>query len=407
MPSPFVSRIHPRATAFALLLAAASAVGACSSDSSVESGSEAGADSGPGTAPRDASLDSDAATSDGAVDGGDGAVGDDDADADAALPFLNPHFAFSGPVNAFLPAGHSWYVGGNFTRISKYAASNLIALDPTGAPPGCVSANGFDAGINAIAQSGGSVYIGGTFTHYRGSSANFIAKLDAATCAIDTTFSPPANNGFDDFVTSLVVTNGSLYVGGSFSDYRGASAINIAKLDLTTGALDTTFSPLANNGFSDTVTSLGVSGSALYVGGYFSAYRGVSGSASKVAKLDLTTGALDTTFSPPGAASNGFDGSVDTLAFANCSLYVGGAFTAYPGAITSAEAIAKLDATSGALDTTFSPSGATANGFDGTVTALGVSSTTLLCGGTFTAYRGVAASAEALAVLDPATGSVR
>src|SRR5262249_640541 len=156
------------------------------------------------------------------------------------------------------------------------------------------------------------------------------------------------------------------------------SSVALAKLDLASGNLDTVFSPLAANGFlfSGIGTSLGTvyaltaSGTSLYVGGDFNSYRGVAGNANALAKLDLTSGAIAPTFSP---ATNGFPTSlasqvVSALAVSGSSLYVGGNFSNYRSGTGNANGIAKLDLSSGALDTTFSPP--TTNGFDfpGTVT---------------------------------------
>ncbi len=330
---------------------------------------------------------------------------------------------FDGPVDALATSGSSLYVGGAFTTyVATPQTTNRLAkldltsgaLDTTFSPPG-ETANGFDDTVTALAVSDTSVYAGGSFSSYRGvtASAETLAKLDLATGALDATFSPKGAtaNGTDGSVAALVVAGSSLYLGGAFTAYRGVSgsSTHLAKVDLVSGALDTTFSPpgATANGVNGAISAMTTDGTSLYIGGSFTAYRGVASSSQDFAKLDLTTGALDTTFSPPGATSNGFDGTVETLAYMSGNVFIGGAFTAYRGVATSAEAIAKVNATSGALDTTFSPPGASSNGFDGTVTALGVSSTTLLCGGPFTAYRGVAASTEAFAVLDPATGAVR
>lgn len=51
--------------------------------------------------------------------------------------------------------------------------------------------------------------------------------------------------------------------------------------------------------------------------------------------------------------------------------------------------------------------GATANGVDDAVNALGGAGSTLLAGGAFTSYRGAGSLTRALLVLDAATGSLR
>jgi beta-propeller uncharacterized protein DUF5122 len=319
---------------------------------------------------------------------------------------------FDGAITAIVHAGTSYYVGGRFTRVSPYLAPNILALDASGTPTTCPLGAGFDGLVEAIVQANGSIYVGGEFTHYQGKLVNGLAKIDASTCALDTTFSPPASNGFNGIVLALAVSDSSLYVGGLFTAYRGvAGSTNaIAKLDLTTGALDTTFSPPApaSNGFggisSSQVTSLAVAGSSLYVGGWFTAYRGVAGSANYIAKLDLASGAIDTSFSPVG--NNGFSYGVSSLAVAGSSLYAAGFFTAYRGVANSANGLAKLDLASGAIDTTFSPVGA--NGVSpASVYALAVYNSSLFVGGDFNAYqKGGTSQVGKLAKLDLASGAL-
>ena len=303
----------------------------------------------------------------------------------------NKRIRFDGSVGAMAQSGNSLYVGGSFTTVNPLDAPRMAVLDLDGTLKyGCDLQSGFNGSVRAVATAGKSLYVGGGFTQYRGQSANRIAKLNLPSCELDVTFSPPAANGFSSGVRALTVSGTSLYVGGGFTAYRGVadSANRIAKLDLTTGALDTTFSPPSANGFNGDVPALTVSGTSLYVGGGFTAYRGVADSANRIAKLNLTTGSLDPTFSPPGA--NGFSGvddpnfspSVAALTVSGTSLYVGGYFTAYRGVADSANYIAKLNLTTGALDPTFSPPGA--NGFDSWVEALAISGSSLYVGGYFT-----------------------
>src|SRR5262249_23932221 len=160
-----------------------------------------------------------------------------------------------------------------------------------------------------------------------------------------TTFSPPSNNGFDGDVRALVTNGSALYVGGEFTTDRGQSANNVAKLDLTTGALDTTFSPSSSNGFDASVQALVVTATDVYAPGNLLSYRGVFSSANAVARLDATTGALVPTFGPAGATTNGFDSGASSLALSGDALYVGGSFTMYKGVLASANRIAKIDLT--------------------------------------------------------------
>jgi hypothetical protein len=285
----------------------------------------------------------------------DALANDDGSTGDLGPPPNVPPFAFNGTIYAIVHAGTSWYLGGDFTRYGATPAANELEIDLAGNPiKSCDLGAGFDGPVNASVVVGNSIYVGGAFSKFRGQPASRLAKLDATTCALDTTFSPPANNGFDNPVHALAVDGTSLYVGGEFTAYRGVanSTEYLAKLDLMTGALDTTFSPPGanKNGFDLPVHALAVAGTSLYVGGQFSAYRGVSNSALQLAKLDLTTGALDGAFQ-----SKRLNGTPHALAVAGTSLYAGGSFTTYNTGAVTLNHLAKFDLTSAALDMTFSP----------------------------------------------------
>lgn len=315
-------------------------------------------------------------------------------------------------VLAAVHSGSSLYIGGTFTAVNVTEAPGMIALDTSGNQVlSCDLQSGFNSMVFVTLVSGNSLYAGGTFSTYRGQSANRIAKLNLPDCSLDTTFSPPGSNGFETTVNTLAVSGTSLYVGGMFTAYRGVanSANHVAKLDIITGAIDTTFSPVGPtaNGFNGSyLYALAVAGTSLYLGGDFTAYKGVANSANSVAKLDLITGAIDTTFSPVGATANGFNGTVSALTASGASLYIGGSFTAYKGVANSANYLAKINLTTGVIDTTFSPVGVSSNGFNNGVSALTASGTSLYAGGSFSAYKGVANSAINLAKLDLTTGAI-
>src|SRR5581483_3350225 len=99
---PFAQLLLVLGTASSLLLGAG-----CSSS---PEGLDAGADMG-GTPPADLSP------------------GGNDAGApDMSLPVPIPRYSVGGSVNAVLHVDRSWYIGGAFTRISQFAATNLIPL---------------------------------------------------------------------------------------------------------------------------------------------------------------------------------------------------------------------------------------------------------------------------------------
>lgn len=309
------------------------------------------------------------------------------------------------------PTGNYLYVGGSFYnyRNVSNAARNIAKLSTTDGNLDTSfhpsdSSGGFNSSVNALVlnSTGTTIYAGGYFTSYRGVSnaARNIAKLSTSDGAIDATFHPvDSNGGFNSFVNALALnqTGTTLYVGGLFSAYRGVanSARGIAKLSTIDGAIDTTFHPVsASGGFnSQSVMALALNsaGTILYVGGSFNTYRGVANSANKIAKLSTSDGAIDTTFHP-ASATGGFNINAPNVIFlnsTNTTLYIGGGFTKYRGVVNSANRIAKLSASDGAIDTTFYPVNL-AGGFDSQVYALAFNSSEseLYVGGEFTTYRG-------------------
>lgn len=349
--------------------------------------------------------------------------------SETGQPFWNCDLqnGFENQVRAIIRVKNSIYIGGSFTKYQDKTVNYIAKIDL----PYCTldtqfsysngsAGAGFDAAVYALAYSEkqDAIYVGGAFSNYKtiANSAKNIAKLNPYTGEIDTTFSPPgaSSNGFNNTVYALAVndSNNSIYVGGAFNVYRGVpyNANNLVKIDLASGAADSTFSPIGMtaNGFDSQVSALAIStdNNALYVGGNFTSYKGVANSANRLAKLNLSSGAIDTTFSPVGATANGFGGNVNAVHVSGGSLYVGGAFTAYKGIANSANYIAKLDKNSGAIDTTFSPVGATANGFGGNVNSISSLNNFLYAGGAFTAYKGVANSANYIAKINTVTGEL-
>jgi hypothetical protein len=347
----------------------------------------------------------------------------------------------NGGVFSTVSDSTSLYLGGRFTAANPYSTPRLAVLDPVSGNPlvGCDLGTGFiDGGVTSVVTSGNSIYVAGYFNHYRGAIVGKLAKIDATSCKLDTTFT--AGGGFGltsgQTVQALAISGNVLYAAGNFSSYRGATARYVVKLDLGTGAPDPNFAPGSGPDFGPPAT-MAVSGSAVYLGGTFSHYSGVA--VSYVVKLDALSGAVDATF----AAGANPDGPVTELYVSGDSLYLSGMFTHYDGIATG---FAKASATTGAVDATFTnnviqysnvaaicqlgtslyvgnrfnsngvpilskmdaftgvidPTFTTSSGFDFDVTALMVTGSALYAGGYFTTYRG--APAYNIAKLDANTG---
>jgi hypothetical protein len=291
----------------------------------------------------------------------------------------------------------------------------------------------FNAEANGIATDGTSLYVVGNFSSFKGvtNSAKGIAKLSTSGI-LNTVFgnnldvvsgTKAATSGFNSTVNSITINGTDLYVGGSFTSFKGTAnnANRIAKLS-TSGVFDTTFSDnldvssgvkASTSGFTDgTVRSLSTDGIDLYVGGSFTSFKGTANNANRIAKLS-TSGVFDTAFSnnldvSPGvkASTSGFNLDVNSLYVSIPDVYIVGGFSQFKNTANNARSIAKLS-TSGIFDTAFSnnldvvsgvKSSAT-SGFNSSAASIVVSGTDLYVGGIFTQFKNVANNARSIAKL--------
>jgi len=238
--------------------------------------------------------------------------------------------------------------------------------------------NGLGGLVNALAVTGtGDLYVGGTFTQTVDGvvkNLNGIAKYSGGA------WSALPNNGLADFlgspgsVMAFAVSGSDVYVGGYFNQTFDTNIPNLNGIAKLSGG--TTWTALPGNGFYGGVQALAVNGSGdVYVGGSFNQTAdGGTTNLNNFAKLSGGTWS-----SPRG----GLDGGVSALAISGNDVYVGGGFTqSFDGSVLNLNSIAKL---TGA--TTWSPlpnNGLQRNGNVASVLALAVNGSNLYVGGYFT-----------------------
>jgi hypothetical protein len=199
-------------------------------------------------------------------------------------------------------------------------ASAVPVSAPSNAPLSTWEAQGR---VSALAISNGVVYLGGSFTSLssKGSgrktvTRNHLAAIDEAT-GVPTAWNPNVNGP----VRSIKVIGKRVYVGGSFTSIGGRAVRNLAAVSLSTGRVITTFRASANG----EVDALAASATKLYLGGTFSSVDGVAH--GNVAAVTLGT----------GAKANGWaartNGPVHTLLVGTGTgrVYIGGHFSAVDG----------------------------------------------------------------------------
>jgi Domain of unknown function (DUF5122) beta-propeller len=275
------------------------------------------------------------------------------------------------------------YFGGAFGNLAKLDAASG-AVDPAF---NSTSVDGFDDAVQSVVLAGSSLYVGGRFNRYRSQSSAGVAKISAVDGSLDSTFHP--GTGFDGTVNGLVVGGTSVYLAGSFTTYQDQPAVRLAKIDAASGALDSAFTQAT--GLDNTPSSLVSNGASLFAGGVFRTYRGQP--ASNLTKLNAN-GIADAAFT----STPGTNGKIDSLLLVNNALYAGGWFSSYNGA--AANFLAKIDSHSGALDAAFTH----ATGLNDIVLGLASNGSALFVGGRFTAYRG--ATCNGLAKLDLVSGAL-
>ncbi len=228
--------------------------------------------------------------------------------------------------------------------------------------------------VDALAISGTNLYAGGYFSAMGGVSANYIARWNGSAWSA-------VGSGMDDIVHTLTFFGGNLYAGGSFTRAGRKPALYIAQWN------GSSWSALGG-GLDYGVNGLAVSGTNLYVGGNFNNAFNTGGATVPAHYVARWNG------SAWSAVGTGMNNTVDAVAVAGDTLYVGGIFTTAGG--VSANNIAQWDgSTWSALGSGTAP----VNG-GGDVRSLATSGTELYAGGNFTMAGGVSANhiAEALLV---------
>jgi hypothetical protein len=131
---------------------------------------------------------------------------------------------------ALFQLGSTMYAGGTFALVQNSARtqtlnrSNVFSFNATTGAINSFAPN-VDGAVWGITGSGSSIYIAGTFKNVNGVARRGVAKLDATTGAVDTAF----NANLTGNVTEIRLVNNRLIIGGKFAKH-------LAALNPSTGA---------------------------------------------------------------------------------------------------------------------------------------------------------------------------
>ena len=258
----------------------------------------------------------------------------------------NPKLGTANVVNALASSGAIVYVGGVFELVNAVVAPgtglrgesrrNLAAVDAMTGLATPWNPNIFEGEIKALTVAGSVVYAGGSFEQVGLVGQDAIrfnlAAFDAGS-GFPTPWNPSVRGINGDVVSALQMSDGLIYVGGSFEGVGGQARQNLALVERATGDVTTWNLPV-----NDTVFTFFDDGRRLYLGGLFTAIGGQA--RGRLAAVDKTTGEL-TAWNP---AANG---PVRTIVLSGEKVIVGGDFTTINGRPQSH--LAALDPDTGQL----------------------------------------------------------
>jgi hypothetical protein len=255
--------------------------------------------------------------------------------ADGTATAWNPGIDADYTVTSLALSDSVIYVGGYFQFIGGQPRKCLAAIGLIDGLATAFDANVFDIGasVDALAVSGPLVYAGGIFYHIGNQSRTCVAALNAADGSATAWNANLAWTAGTPQVHAITVSGSTIYVGGYFSSVGSQSRLNIAAVNAADG-MATPFNPQASGAFaSDPVDAIALSGSKVYAGGGFQTIGGRS--RNLFAELNAADGSA-TTFNPGAGGGT----SVFALAVApDGTVYAGGDFHTFERAASQSFAV--------------------------------------------------------------------
>jgi trimeric autotransporter adhesin len=267
------------------------------------------------------------------------------------------------PPSRMLRVGTKMYFAGWFAHFGGLARQGFAEVDLTTKTVTSWIANtnvvaGNDVNGWGLASDGASrIFVSGGFSSINGTARDRIAAVDATTGVLTSWIPPTIQIGAGrSEVHDIAFTSAGLYVAGMFDQVGALSRLDLARLNSSSGAADSTWNPAT--GTTARLVVLKASGGIVVTGGQAVSLGPLNYSVSNLAKFDVTTGAVDLAFASDL-------GDVYAVACGNGKVYAAG-----DGFVS------QLNAATGAEENTFSA--------DDIVRAMVVSGTDLYVGGDFT-----------------------
>ena len=243
-------------------------------------------------------------------------------------------------------------LSGAFTNVGRLPRSNLALIATTGPSSGrAVEAWKCDADsqVNSVVVNAGKIYLGGQFKKLNSTVIQYLARVDAATGAVEPSWNPtPQFHVFD------LATDGThLYCAGSFTRIGAGGPSFLTRLTLASGSVDPSWAP-APDGF---VTDIAISGDSVYAAGNWLTFGGVAH--RWIGRVIKATGVGDPAWVPPvdgvvaalaadGSSGVWAGGRIDSggtgSGFAHFTNAQGATAPAYPGRVEDTGTIKSIQA---------------------------------------------------------------
>jgi hypothetical protein len=198
------------------------------------------------------------------------------------------------------------YVGGLFTEIANVSANNIAAYDIKTGTWSAIG-TGMNGRVRSIVPLGSAIYIGGDFTDANGVSVAYVTVLGEGTDTFD-----DMDGGLGNAVAGMALDGTTLWATqySSVSKFAGGSWTNYAP-------------PFGyfTEGIRD-VTSVVIDNGILYLGGIFPIDSGIGPYGSSLYKYDIASNVWTRVIINP--LTGGYSGRIFSLAMYNGYLYFGG-----------------------------------------------------------------------------------
>ncbi len=244
----------------------------------------------------------------------------------------------TGVYNALVYCNQA-FLAGDFTSIGKRVPF-IGSYTKSGKPTDSASTLSTNGTIYALEKDPeGGFWIFGDFTLVNGESRLRVARLNASGSLLSQKFDA---NGV---VRAARIIGNSIYLGGDFTTIGGLSRNKLAEINMVSGSLSDW-----NPGVSLDVRDIEYYNGSLYVvvKSPFSATCGTNTySINGICKLYPTTGVADTGFASP-TNLGGLAGEIEDMIVNQYGVFLSG-----EGAIDSIDAVARYNANTGVLDSSF------------------------------------------------------